>query len=63
MNAAAGATRPTFVPITDMLVEDIEMRPGYVWYEIRLLPGTKASPLAIPVPRQRGAPHTLTWWD
>jgi hypothetical protein len=31
----------TYGPITDMLVEDIELRPGYTWSELRLLPGTK----------------------
>jgi hypothetical protein len=31
----------TFGPITDVLVEDIEMLPGYTWSELRLLPGTK----------------------
>lgn len=31
----------TFGPITDMLVEDVECRPGYTWSEFRLLPGTK----------------------
>ncbi|MCP4166712.1 MAG: hypothetical protein GY759_12585 [Chloroflexi bacterium] len=31
----------TFGPITDVLVEDIEMQPGYTWSELRLLPGTK----------------------
>jgi len=31
----------TFGSITDVLVEDIEMLPGYVWSELRLLPGTK----------------------
>ncbi len=31
----------TFGPITDVLVEDIEMQPGYEWSEMRLLPGTK----------------------
>lgn len=31
----------TFGTITDVLVEDIEGRPGYTWSELRLLPGTK----------------------
>jgi hypothetical protein len=31
----------TFGPITDILVENIEMPKGYTWSEIRLLPGTK----------------------
>jgi hypothetical protein len=31
----------TFGSITDMLVEDVEMPPGYTWSELRLLPGTK----------------------
>lgn len=31
----------TFGPITDMLVEDLEMLPGYTWSELRMLPGTK----------------------
>ena len=31
----------TFGPITDVLVEDIEMQAGYTWSELRLLPGTK----------------------
>lgn len=31
----------TFGPITDILVEDVQMQPGYTWSEIRLLPGTK----------------------
>ena len=31
----------TFGVITDVLVEDVEMQPGYVWSELRLLPGTK----------------------
>ena len=34
----------TFGPITDILVEDIEVRPGYTWSELRLLPGTKVFP-------------------
>lgn len=34
----------TFGPITDMLVEDVEIRPGYTWSELRLLPGTKVYP-------------------
>jgi len=34
----------TFGPITDVLVEDIELRPGYTWSELRLLPGTKVFP-------------------
>ncbi len=31
----------TFGPITDILVEDVQMPPGYSWSELRLLPGTK----------------------
>jgi len=31
----------TFGTITDVLIEDIEMQPGYTWSELRLLPGTK----------------------
>lgn len=31
----------TFGPITDVLIEDVEMLPGYTWSELRLLPGTK----------------------
>jgi hypothetical protein len=31
----------TFGEISDVLVEDIEMQPGYTWSELRLLPGTK----------------------
>jgi len=31
----------TFGPITDILVEDVQMPPAYTWSEIRLLPGTK----------------------
>jgi len=34
----------TFGPITDVLVEDIEVQPGYTWSELRLLPGTKVFP-------------------
>lgn len=34
----------TFGPITDVLVEDVEIRPGYTWSELRLLPGTKVFP-------------------
>lgn len=34
----------TFGPITDVLVEDVEVRPGYTWSELRLLPGTKVFP-------------------
>jgi hypothetical protein len=34
----------TYGPITDILVEDVEMRPGYTWSELRLLPGTKTFP-------------------
>jgi len=34
----------TFGSITDVLVEDIEVRPGYAWSELRLLPGTKVFP-------------------
>lgn len=34
----------TFGPITDVLVEDIQTRPGYTWSELRLLPGTKVFP-------------------
>ncbi|MFH0796182.1 MAG: hypothetical protein V2A65_03890 [Candidatus Omnitrophota bacterium] len=34
----------TFGPITDVLVEDIECRPGWTWSELRLLPGTKVFP-------------------
>jgi hypothetical protein len=34
----------TFGPITDMLVEDVELEPGYPWSELRLLPGTKVYP-------------------
>jgi len=34
----------TFGPITDMLVEDVEVKPGYTWAELRLLPGTKVFP-------------------
>lgn len=34
----------TFGPITDIVVEDIELRPGYMWSELRLLPGTKVFP-------------------
>lgn len=34
----------TFGPITDILVEDVQMPPGYTWSEIRLLPGTKVFP-------------------
>lgn len=34
----------TFGPITDILVEDVELRPGYTWSELRLLPGTKIFP-------------------
>jgi hypothetical protein len=31
----------TFGPITDVLVEDVEIPSGYTWSELRLLPGTK----------------------
>jgi hypothetical protein len=31
----------TFGAIMDVLVDDIEMQPGYEWSELRLLPGTK----------------------
>ena len=31
----------TFGPITDILVENVEVPPGYTWSEARLLPGTK----------------------
>ncbi len=31
----------TFGTITDVLVEDVELQPGYTWSELRLLPGTK----------------------
>ena len=34
----------TFGPITDMLIEDVQVRPGYTWSELRLLPGTKVFP-------------------
>jgi hypothetical protein len=34
----------SFGPIANVLVEDVECRPGYVWSEIRLLPGTKVFP-------------------
>jgi len=34
----------TFGSITDILVEDIEIQPGYTWSELRLLPGTKVFP-------------------
>ncbi|MCC6580549.1 MAG: hypothetical protein IT440_08915 [Phycisphaeraceae bacterium] len=34
----------TFGPITDMLVEDVELQPGYRWSELRILPGTKIFP-------------------
>lgn len=34
----------TYGPISDMLVEEVEMRPGYTWSELRLLPGTKRFP-------------------
>jgi hypothetical protein len=33
-----------FGPITDVLVEDVEIQPGYTWSELRLLPGTKVFP-------------------
>jgi hypothetical protein len=31
----------TFGPISDMLIEDVEMQSGDIWSEIRYLPGTK----------------------
>ena len=31
----------TFGPITDILVEDVQVQPGYRWSELRLLSGTK----------------------
>ncbi|MDD5707352.1 MAG: hypothetical protein PHR35_15625 [Kiritimatiellae bacterium] len=34
----------TFGPITNILVEDVEVPPGLVWSELRLLPGTKTFP-------------------
>lgn len=34
----------TFGPISDILVEDVALIPGYKWSELRLLPGTKVFP-------------------
>ncbi len=39
-----GQSTLTFGPITDILVEDVEVQPGYTWSELRLLPGTKVFP-------------------